>query len=183
MLGKGHFFKLRRAKLSDISVRLKIWSLLCSELSTLPSHTYGKECRPLVMHIILRLFSEKGFLLKHNREVTTFWNAQEIEESPCQDEYWESKVVRNCVVFSDKGVSFAIQKGISASRSKVYWFEHNDMYDLECKLKEQEEKDKKVTHLIYSFIALFRSFSCNRVFFIVVDINHWWWCHPVPGCH
>ena len=46
--------------------------------------------------------------------------------------------------FSDKGVSFAIQKGISASRSKVNWFEHNDMYDLECKLKEQEEKDKKV---------------------------------------
>jgi len=50
---------------------------------------------------------------------------------------------RTDVIFCDKGVSFAIQKGISASRSKVYWFEHNDMYDLECKLKEQEEKDKK----------------------------------------
>lgn len=50
---------------------------------------------------------------------------------------------RTDVIFCDKGVSFAIQKGISASRSKVYWFEHNDMEDLENKLKEQEEKDAK----------------------------------------
>jgi len=50
---------------------------------------------------------------------------------------------RTDVIFCDKGVSFAIQKGIVASRSKVYWFEHNDMEDLERKLKEQQEKDKK----------------------------------------
>ena len=45
---------------------------------------------------------------------------------------------------SDDGVGFAIQKGIIASRSKVYWFRHNDMMDLERILKEQEERDIKV---------------------------------------
>lgn len=45
---------------------------------------------------------------------------------------------------SDKGVCFAIQKGVEASRSRVMWFEHNDMDDLEKQLKEQQEKDRKV---------------------------------------
>jgi len=50
---------------------------------------------------------------------------------------------RTDVIFCDKGVNFAIQTGIVASRSKIYWFNHNDMEDLEKKLKEQQEKDKK----------------------------------------
>lgn len=50
---------------------------------------------------------------------------------------------RTDVIFCDDGVSFAIQKGIVASRSKVYWFKHNDMDDLEKKMKEQQEKDIK----------------------------------------
>ena len=45
---------------------------------------------------------------------------------------------------SDKGVSFAIQKGLVASRSRIMWFEHNDMDDLEKLLLEQKEKDEKV---------------------------------------
>ena len=45
---------------------------------------------------------------------------------------------------SDKGVSFAIQKGLVASRSRIMWFEHNDMEDLEKLLREQKEKDVKV---------------------------------------
>lgn len=63
-----------------------------------------------------------------------------------------SKYYANYVAFSfffvmmcsDDGVCFAIQKGVTASRSKVYWFKHNDMDDLERCLKEQEQKDKKV---------------------------------------
>lgn len=47
-------------------------------------------------------------------------------------------------LFSDKGVCFAIQKGVEASRSRVMWFDHNDMNDLERLLKEQQEKDRKV---------------------------------------
>ena len=47
-------------------------------------------------------------------------------------------------LFSDDGVNFAIQKGILASRSNVYYFKHNDMQDLERLLQEQEKRDKKV---------------------------------------
>jgi serine palmitoyltransferase len=37
---------------------------------------------------------------------------------------------------SDKGVNFAIQKGLQISRSTIRWFEHNDMDDLERVLEE-----------------------------------------------
>ncbi|EYC26946.1 hypothetical protein Y032_0009g441 [Ancylostoma ceylanicum] len=47
------------------------------------------------------------------------------------------------IIFVDKGVNFAIQKGLQASRSRVEWFNHNDMEDLERLLKEQEIRDKK----------------------------------------
>ncbi|XP_031558363.1 serine palmitoyltransferase 1-like [Actinia tenebrosa] len=50
---------------------------------------------------------------------------------------------RGDVIFCDKNVCFAIQKGVEASRSKVMWFEHNNMEDLERLLKEQQEKDYK----------------------------------------
>lgn len=48
---------------------------------------------------------------------------------------------RGDVIFVDKGVNFAIQKGILASRSRVEWFEHNDVADLERLLRIQAEKD------------------------------------------
>lgn len=51
-------------------------------------------------------------------------------------------------LYSDKGVCFAIQKGVEASRSRVLWFDHNDMDDLERLLKEQQEKDRKVCHVL-----------------------------------
>uniref|UniRef100_A0A915CNX1 Serine palmitoyltransferase 1 n=1 Tax=Ditylenchus dipsaci TaxID=166011 RepID=A0A915CNX1_9BILA len=50
---------------------------------------------------------------------------------------------RGDIIYADKGVNFAIQKGMQASRSKVEWFEHNDLSDLERLLKAQAEKDKK----------------------------------------
>ncbi|KAK5965349.1 hypothetical protein GCK32_005957, partial [Trichostrongylus colubriformis] len=50
---------------------------------------------------------------------------------------------RNDVIFVDKGVNFAIQKGLQASRSRIEWFDHNDVSDLERLLKEQEIRDKK----------------------------------------
>ena len=37
-----------------------------------------------------------------------------------------------------------IQKGLISSRSKVYFYKHNDMEDLERLLKEQERRDAKV---------------------------------------
>lgn len=40
-------------------------------------------------------------------------------------------------------MNFAIQKGIDAARSRVVYFKHNDMRDLEKKLEEQHELDLK----------------------------------------
>lgn len=50
---------------------------------------------------------------------------------------------RGDVIFVDEGVHFAIQKGIQASRSKVYYFKHNSLEDLERVLKLQQVEDKK----------------------------------------
>jgi serine palmitoyltransferase len=43
---------------------------------------------------------------------------------------------RGDIIVADKGVNFAIQKGLQISRSTVRWFEHNDMDDLERVLEE-----------------------------------------------
>lgn len=50
---------------------------------------------------------------------------------------------RRDVIFCDDGVCFAIQKGLSASRSKIKYFRHNDMNHLEQLLEEQMKLDKK----------------------------------------
>lgn len=46
-------------------------------------------------------------------------------------------------LYRDEAVNFAIQKGLDASRSKVVFFKHNDVKDLEKKLQEQALLDKK----------------------------------------
>lgn len=69
---------------------------------------------------------------------------------------------RGDVIFFDKGVSFAIQKGLIASRSKLVPFEHNDMDDLQRCLETQEEQDKKDTSKAQvSADAAFSVSSCN----------------------
>ncbi|GMT02888.1 hypothetical protein PENTCL1PPCAC_25062 [Pristionchus entomophagus] len=50
---------------------------------------------------------------------------------------------RGDIIFVDKACNFSIQKGVQASRSTIYWFEHNDMMDLERLLEEQDQRDKK----------------------------------------
>lgn len=40
-------------------------------------------------------------------------------------------------------MNFSIQKGLDASRSKIFYFKHNDVTDLERLLKEQDAKDRK----------------------------------------
>lgn len=45
--------------------------------------------------------------------------------------------------YSDECVSFPIQKGLDASRSKISYFKHNDVKDLERLLKEQDAIDRK----------------------------------------
>ncbi|KAJ2448571.1 serine palmitoyltransferase component [Coemansia sp. RSA 2336] len=43
---------------------------------------------------------------------------------------------RSDIIVADEGVNFAVQKAIYLSRSKVYWYKHNDMADLERVLGE-----------------------------------------------
>lgn len=50
---------------------------------------------------------------------------------------------RGDVIFVDENVNFAIQKGLDASRSKIRFFKHNDMVDLERLLMDQAALDKK----------------------------------------
>ncbi|KAK0068685.1 serine palmitoyltransferase 1 [Biomphalaria pfeifferi] len=50
---------------------------------------------------------------------------------------------RGDIIFADENVSFAIQKGLIASRSHIKWFRHNDMEHLESLLIEQSKADKK----------------------------------------
>ncbi|CAD5118502.1 DgyrCDS7197 [Dimorphilus gyrociliatus] len=50
---------------------------------------------------------------------------------------------RGDVIFADDGVSFSLQKGIQASRSKVYWFKHNDLEHLKTLLELQAAVDIK----------------------------------------
>ncbi|XP_033125631.1 serine palmitoyltransferase 1-like [Anneissia japonica] len=50
---------------------------------------------------------------------------------------------RGDVIFCDKGVNFAIQMGLLASRSTIHFYNHNDMDHLEALLQNQAEEDKK----------------------------------------
>lgn len=56
--------------------------------------------------------------------------------------------------YSDEGVGFAVQKGLSASRSNIVFFKHNDMEDLERLLLEQEKKEKRVIPSYYILCIL-----------------------------
>lgn len=45
------------------------------------------------------------------------------------------------IIFADEDVNYAIQMGLLASRSTVYYFRHNDVEDLERLLLEQQDRD------------------------------------------
>lgn len=50
---------------------------------------------------------------------------------------------RGDIIFVDEYANFAIQKGLDASRSKIVFFKHNDMADLERLLEQQSVEDRK----------------------------------------
>ena len=49
---------------------------------------------------------------------------------------------RGDIIVADRGVNFAIQKGLQISRSKIVWYAHGDMQDLE-RVMQQVERDRK----------------------------------------
>jgi serine palmitoyltransferase len=50
---------------------------------------------------------------------------------------------RGDIVVADRGINFAIQKGLQISRSTVRWFEHNDLRSLEGVLLSVEKERRK----------------------------------------
>ncbi|KAJ7047907.1 serine palmitoyltransferase [Mycena alexandri] len=50
---------------------------------------------------------------------------------------------RGDIIVADRGVNFAIQKGIQISRSTVRWYDHNDLKSLEEVLDSVEKERKK----------------------------------------
>jgi serine palmitoyltransferase len=56
---------------------------------------------------------------------------------------------RGDIIVADRGVNFAIHKGLQISRSTIRWFAHGDMEDLERVLqsvdREQKRKKAKLT--------------------------------------
>ncbi|KAL7749613.1 serine palmitoyltransferase component [Sorochytrium milnesiophthora] len=56
---------------------------------------------------------------------------------------------RGDLIVVDEGVSFALQKAFQISRSKVVFFKHNDMNDLEHKLAQIAESDRKQRKPLY----------------------------------
>jgi serine palmitoyltransferase len=68
---------------------------------------------------------------------------------------------RGDIIVADKGVSFAIRKGIQISRSTVRWYEHNDMEDLERVLEKvtREQARKPLTRRFIITEGLFESYG------------------------
>ena len=50
---------------------------------------------------------------------------------------------RGDIVVADRGVNFAIQKGLQISRSTIRWYDHNDLKSLEEVLETVEKERKK----------------------------------------
>lgn len=50
---------------------------------------------------------------------------------------------RGDVIFADEAVHFAIQKGLTASRSTIRYFKHNDPEDLQCLLEKQRNEEQR----------------------------------------
>ncbi|KAJ5732630.1 serine palmitoyltransferase component [Penicillium malachiteum] len=68
---------------------------------------------------------------------------------------------RGDIIVADRGVSFAIRKGIQISRSIVRWYDHNDMEDLERVLAKvtKEQARKPLTRRFIITEGLFESYG------------------------
>ena len=61
---------------------------------------------------------------------------------------------RGDIIVADRGVNFAIQKGLQISRSTIRWYDHNDMKSLEHVLESiEKERRKKKGPLTRRFIV------------------------------
>ena len=71
---------------------------------------------------------------------------------------------RGDVIVADRGVNFAIQKGIQISRSTVRWYDHNDLESLEAVLQSiEKDRKKRRGPLTRRFIITEGIFDCDGV--------------------
>ncbi|ORZ34148.1 pyridoxal phosphate-dependent transferase [Catenaria anguillulae PL171] len=68
---------------------------------------------------------------------------------------------RGDLVVVDEGVAFALQKGFQISRSKIVFFKHNDMNDLEHKLATIAAEDKRLKRPLYRKFILVEGIYTN----------------------
>ncbi|RKO99153.1 hypothetical protein CXG81DRAFT_14917 [Caulochytrium protostelioides] len=71
---------------------------------------------------------------------------------------------RGDILVVDNGVSFAIQQGVILSRSRVYWFQHNDTADLERVLRDiarEESSPKNRKRLLPRKFIVTEGLFCN----------------------
>ncbi|KAI9168515.1 serine palmitoyltransferase component [Blastocladiella emersonii ATCC 22665] len=68
---------------------------------------------------------------------------------------------RGDLIVVDEGVSFAVQKGFQISRSKLVFFKHNDMHDLEHKLATIAAEDKRLKRGLYRKFILVEGLYAN----------------------
>ena len=50
---------------------------------------------------------------------------------------------RGDIIVADRGIDFAIQKGLQISRSTIHWFKHNDLRSLEDVFLSVEKERRK----------------------------------------
>lgn len=59
---------------------------------------------------------------------------------------------------SDEKINFAAYQGMVAAKSKIVYFKHNNMADLECLLLEYQEKEEKV---MFDFFCHLGFYMCD----------------------
>jgi serine palmitoyltransferase len=69
---------------------------------------------------------------------------------------------RGDLLIVDDGVSYSVQTGVRLSRSDVIWYKHNDMQDLEKKLKQVEATDRKTKKKLYRRFIVFEGVFYNH---------------------
>lgn len=58
------------------------------------------------------------------------------------------------ILFCDEKISFCASQGMLAAKSQVVYFKHNNMEDLETKLREYEKKEKQRKRLYRKFLIV-----------------------------
>ncbi|KAJ3374252.1 serine palmitoyltransferase component [Allomyces arbusculus] len=69
---------------------------------------------------------------------------------------------RGDLIVVDDACNFAIQKGVQISRSKLVFFKHNDMHDLEHKLASIEAEDKRLKRPLYRKFLVVEGLYANH---------------------